>query len=45
MPPSMAAVERFILLEGGIYTLLFWGVQVVLGGLIPIALVFLNPSR
>ena len=38
-------VERFFLLEGGIYTLLFWGVQVLLGGLIPIALVFLNPSR
>jgi Ni/Fe-hydrogenase subunit HybB-like protein len=38
-------VERFFLVEGGIYTLLFWGVQVVLGGLIPIALVFLNPSR
>jgi len=39
------SVERFFLVEGGIYTLLFWGVQVVLGGLIPIALVFLNPSR
>lgn len=37
--------EHFILLNGGIYTLLFWGVQVVIGGLIPIALVFLNPSR
>ncbi|HCQ65184.1 MAG TPA: molybdopterin oxidoreductase [Rhodobacteraceae bacterium] len=36
---------RFILVEGGIYTLLFWGVQVVLGGLVPMALVFLNPSR
>ena len=35
-----AGVERFILLEGGIYTLLFWGVQVVLGGLVPIALVY-----
>lgn len=39
------SVERFFLIEGGIYTLLFWGVQVVIGGLIPIALVFLNPSR
>ncbi len=38
-------VERFILRDGGIYTLLFWGVQVVIGGLAPIALVFLNPSR
>jgi len=37
--------ERFILMDGGIYTMLFWGVQVMLGGLIPIALVFLNPSR
>jgi molybdopterin-containing oxidoreductase family membrane subunit len=39
------AYERFILMSGGIYTLLFWGVQVVIGGMIPIALVFLNPSR
>jgi len=37
--------EHFILVSGGIYTLLFWGVQVILGGLVPIALVFLNPSR
>ena len=35
-----AGIERFILLEGGIYTLLFWGVQVVLGGLVPMALVY-----
>ncbi len=35
-----AAVERFLLLEGDIYTQLFWGVQVVLGGLVPIALVY-----
>ncbi|RME16365.1 MAG: molybdopterin oxidoreductase [Alphaproteobacteria bacterium] len=39
------AFERFILVDGGLYPVLFWGVQVVLGGLIPIALVFLNPSR
>jgi molybdopterin-containing oxidoreductase family membrane subunit len=39
------AYEHFILATGGIYTLLFWGVQVTLGGLVPIALVFLNPSR
>lgn len=37
--------ERFILVNGGLYTILFWGVQVLIGGLIPIALVFLNPSR
>lgn len=34
------AVERFILLEGGIYTSLFWFVQVALGGLVPLALVY-----
>jgi len=34
------AVERFILLDGGIYTLLFWVGQVVVGGLIPLFLVF-----
>ncbi len=33
-------VERFILFEGGIYTQLFWIVQVFLGGLVPIALVY-----
>ena len=37
--------ERFILLDGGIYTTLFWLVEVVLGGLVPMALVFLRPSR
>ncbi len=40
-----AGVERFFLLEGGVYTTLFWLVQVILGGLIPMALVFLRPSR
>ena len=33
-------IERFILREGGIFTLLFWVGQVLIGGLIPIALVF-----
>lgn len=33
-------VERFILLDGGLYTLLFWAGQVVVGGIIPMALVF-----
>ncbi len=32
--------ERFILSEGGIYPLLFWGGQVLLGGLLPMALLF-----
>ncbi len=40
-----AGVERFILLDGGVYTLLFWLVQVILGGLVPMSLVFLRPSR
>jgi len=35
-----AGVERFILMEGGVFTLLFWAGQVIVGGLIPIILVF-----
>lgn len=34
------AFESFILLNGGIYTTLFWGVQVALGGFVPLVLVF-----
>ncbi|MDH5571285.1 MAG: polysulfide reductase NrfD, partial [Gammaproteobacteria bacterium] len=34
------AVEAFILLEGGIYTQLFWIGQVLIGSLIPLALVY-----
>ncbi len=33
-------VEWFILLEGGIYTQLFWGGQVFLGSLVPLSLIF-----
>ena len=33
-------VERFILLDGGVYTALFWGVQVIFGGLVPLGLLF-----
>ncbi|MEO1919256.1 MAG: NrfD/PsrC family molybdoenzyme membrane anchor subunit [Paracoccaceae bacterium] len=33
-------VETFILRDGGIYTILFWGVQVLIGGLIPMAILF-----
>ena len=33
-------VEQFILLDGGIYTLLFWIGQIVVGGLIPLSLIF-----
>lgn len=36
-------IESFILLHGGIYTLLFWGVQIILGCLIPLALIFIKP--
>ncbi len=32
--------ERFILLDGGLYTSLFWIVQIGLGNLLPLALVF-----
>lgn len=32
--------ERFILLDGGIYTTLFWFGQILLGTLVPIALIF-----
>jgi Ni/Fe-hydrogenase subunit HybB-like protein len=34
------AVERFILLDGGIYTTLFWGGQIAIGGLLPLVLLF-----
>jgi len=33
-------VERFLLLDGGVYTVLFWLGQVVLGSLLPLVLVF-----
>lgn len=33
-------VERFILLDGGIYTALFWIGQVLVGGIVPLALLF-----
>ena len=41
-------VERFILMDGGIYTQLFWIGQIVLGGLLPLAILFhsgLSKSR
>ena len=37
--------ERFILLDGGIYTWIFWVGQVILGGIIPIILLFIPRSR
>jgi len=40
---ARVGVERFLLLNGGIYPLMFWGGYVVLGSLIPIAMVY-SPS-
>ena len=37
-----SGVEAFILRDGGVFPVLFWGVQVALGGLVPLALVFLR---
>jgi len=37
-------VERFILLDGGIYTLLFWVGQVFVGGILPLVLVYRQPA-
>jgi Ni/Fe-hydrogenase subunit HybB-like protein len=34
-------LERFILLDGGIYTFLFWGVQILLGTVVPAVLLLL----
>jgi len=35
-------VEHFILLDGGLFTVLFWAVQVGVGGLIPLAMLLGN---
>jgi len=40
-----AGVERFILLEGGIITALFWVGQVLVGGVLPLLMVFRNTNR
>ena len=37
------AVERFMLLDGGVFTLLFWVVQILIGGILPLLLVFRSP--
>ena len=39
------AVEKFILLNGGIYTELFWFGQIIFGSLIPLAILFLPSVR
>lgn len=33
-------VEKFILLEGGVYTLVFWVGQIIVGGILPLLLLF-----
>ncbi len=33
-------VERFILLDGGVYTTMFWLFQVILGGVVPLVILF-----
>ncbi|MDO9226704.1 MAG: NrfD/PsrC family molybdoenzyme membrane anchor subunit [Pseudomonadota bacterium] len=37
--------ERFILLDGGIYTTVFWVGQIFLGGILPLILLFLPRSK
>lgn len=37
--------ERFILLEGGIYPFLFWGGQIILGGVLPLLILFSPAAR
>lgn len=37
-------VERFILLDGGIFPFLFWTIQVFAGGLLPLMLLFRPPA-
>ena len=36
-------VERFMLVDGGVFTLLFWVVQIFVGGILPLLLVFRSP--
>jgi molybdopterin-containing oxidoreductase family membrane subunit len=35
-------LEQFVLVDGGIYTLLFWGVQILLGTVVPAILLLLS---
>lgn len=43
--PEHHGVERFILIDGGGITMLFWFGQVVVGGIAPLALVFAPGAR
>jgi molybdopterin-containing oxidoreductase family membrane subunit len=38
-------VERFILLDGGVYTKLFWAGQIVIGGVLPLVLLYSRLGR
>jgi molybdopterin-containing oxidoreductase family membrane subunit len=38
-------VERFVLLDGGVYTALFWAGQVLVGGVVPLVLLFAPACR
>lgn len=38
-------IEAFLLRDGGIYPLLFWGGQIVIGTLVPLAILALSSSR
>lgn len=38
-------VEKFLLLDGGIYTSLFWVGQVLIGSLIPLALIYMPQTK
>jgi len=40
-----AGVENFILVDGGIYTQLFWYGQIILGGLVPLALLYSSATK
>ena len=36
-------IERFVLIDGGIYTFLFWVVQMFVGCVVPLVLIFVRP--
>jgi molybdopterin-containing oxidoreductase family membrane subunit len=38
-------LERFLLLDGGVFTALFWAGQVLVGGLVPLVLLFAPATR
>lgn len=42
--PGRHGVLRFLFLDGGVYPALFWGVQIVLGALLPLFLLLTGPG-